>query len=377
MSHSKIYDVIVIGVGSMGSATLNNLAKQGAQVLGIDQYESPHTFGSHTGQSRIIRMAYFEHPDYVPLLQRSYKLWEELEQDTGEQHFYKTGLIYYGNPSDMLISGVLKSVKKYDLDIVQNKPIESALTIPAHIPNIYEPNAGYIIPEKTISSYIELSKINGANIIHNAKVIRWNQDGSTISVTTNNGTYKAHKIVITAGAWSTDLIHKVNSQLTVTKQSLFWVKPKNIDDYHDHLFPCWNIQDPNYDGLFYGFPLLEYQGQSLIKFAHHYKNISFDIERGNRDTPQKDKEIAQYVIDTYFPNKIESIVDAKTCLYTNSSDENFIIDYAEGSNKQVVFACGFSGHGFKFVPAVGKILSEMVLEEKTESPIGFLSAHRF
>lgn len=377
MAAQMIYDAIVIGVGSMGSAASYYLAEQGLQVLGIDQYTPPHLLGSHTGQSRIIRMAYFEHPDYVPLLKRSYELWKNLETKTHLQHFYKTGLQYYGPASGSLIEGVICSATKYNLEIQKNPYYNAQLTIPENMVSIYEPNAGYIIPEKTISSFIDLASQKGARFHYGEKVLSWKSEHDIVKVNTNQQSYCAKKIIITSGAWSKQLIPNLPSSLNVTKQSLFWVRPKNVQDFSDAVFPCWNIQDPNKEGLYYGFPIVKYKDELLIKLAHHVQNITIDPDRDDRKSASQDQVIIQYALDTFFPNKIDKIVESSTCLYTNSKDENFIIDFAAGFDHRVVYACGFSGHGFKFVPVIGKILAELAIYGKTDSPIEFLAAQRF
>ncbi len=381
----NIYDVIVIGVGSMGSSTCYHLAKQGVSVLGLEQFDIPHELGSHAGQSRIIRKAYGEGSDYVPLLERAYKNWRTLESETGAQVYYKTGLAYFGAPDDPFLSTVKGSSKKYNIPLINLTEGECDLKypqfkLPPNFQRLEEPDAGFITPERSILLYVQQAGLNGATIRTKEKVLEWKREISGgVTVVTNKGTYRAGKLIITAGPWAGKIIPSLESKLTVTRQAVAWVKPKQWGNFILGKFPCWILEDKDHD--FYGFPILPvgtFGGPLGLKLALHYPGADpTDPDAVNRNTKESDENTLIDFLNRFIPDGYENTLVMKTCLYTNSPDNNFIIDYLSGYDKDVVFATGFSGHGFKFVSVVGEILADLATKGKTEQPIGFLAAKRF
>jgi len=379
------YDVIVLGVGSMGSSTCYHLAKQGFKVLGLEQFDIPHELGSHAGQSRIIRKAYGEGSDYVPLLERAYKNWLALESETGSQVYYKTGLTYFGAPDDPFIKTVRGSSKKYKIPINDLSEAECdrkypQFKLPQNFQRLEEPEAGFITPERSILLYVQQAVLNGAVIHTKEKVLEWKHETSgSVMVVTNKGTYKAGKLIITAGPWAGKVMPSLTSKLTVTRQAIAWVKPKKWGNFTLGKFPCWILEDKDHD--FYGFPILPvgtFAGPLGLKLALHYPGAdATDPDQVNRNTKESDEKILIDFLDKFIPDGYESTLVMKTCLYTNSPDHDFIIDYLSGFNKDVVFATGFSGHGFKFVSVVGEILADLAMNGSTQLPIDFLSAKRF
>ena len=379
------FDVIVIGVGSMGSSACYYLAKQGYKVLGLEQFDITHEQGAHTGQSRIIRKAYFEDPRYVPLLKQAYKSWKDLEDETGTQLYYRTGLVYFGKPDKLEIKTIHQSASLYDIPL---ENLDSSSThqrfpqfkLPAGFETLFEPDAGFIPPEKTILLYADQAIKKGAIIHTNEKVLEWKREGSDIVVTTNKKIYHCAKLIITAGPWAGKMTPGLAGEIKVTRQFIAWIKPKSWNDFTLNNFPCWMIADDERPGMYYGFPALsvsifgEPQG---LKLAHHYPGIITDPDKVNRQTTKAEEENLEYVLNKYLPGCFESVLSAKTCLYANTPDENFIIDHLPGYEKQVGIACGFSGHGFKFVSIVGEILTELITDGKTKQPIEFLNAKRF
>lgn len=371
------YDVIVIGVGSMGSASCYYLSKRGYKVLGLEQFDISHEQGSHTGQSRIVRKAYFEHSDYVPLMERAYQNWRSLEEETGMQIYYRTGLVYYGKPDHELIKGVKQSASLYNIPLDDTKAF-TQFTIPAGFEKVFEPDAGFVSPEKTIQLYTKLAIENGAKIGNHEKVLDWKKEGSHIKVTTDKNIYHSDKLIITSGAWTGKMIPNLHKTIKVTRQFIAWIKPKNGKDFSLGNFPCWMIADELKSGLYYGFPMLpekDFGTPVGLKLARHYPATVTDPDKVNRETTEEDKADVLYVLNKYFPGVFNGFVATKTCLYANSPDENFIIDYLPGYDKQVAVACGFSGHGFKFVPVIGEIMADL-MEGNTKFPIEFLSLKR-
>ena len=385
MTLNNSFDVIVIGVGSMGSATSYYLAKRGYKVLGLEQFDISHEFGSHAGQSRIIRKAYFEHPGYVPLLERAYENWEALEWETGKQVYYKTGLLYAGNPNNEMIKGIKRSAALYNIEIEKLEPTDAAnrfpqFSLPGNFEVLFEPEAGFITPEKAIRLYASQAKKNGAAIHSNEKVINWEKERNTILVKTDKQTYQCDKLIITAGAWAGKMIPGLADKIKVTRQFVAWIKTKNDDQFELNKFPCWMISDDEKHGCYYGFPLLDTEkfGEPAgLKLAHHFPNEVTDPDKVDRLTTEKDIQNLNYCLNKYLPGVFDSILHTKICLYANSPDENFIIDKLPGYEENVSIACGFSGHGFKFASVVGEILADLAIEGRSDLPIEFLNAKRF
>ncbi|MEO1051978.1 MAG: N-methyl-L-tryptophan oxidase [Bacteroidota bacterium] len=382
-SNKNTFDVIVIGVGSMGSATCYYLASKGLKVLGLEQFEIPHTLGAHGGQSRIIRKAYFEHPDYVPLLERAYQNWAHLEEMSGAKVFYRTGLVYFGEQDNELMKGIRLSANEYNIHIEALNGQASAskhpqFDIPSSFDTIFEPDAGFILPEKTISLYYELALRAGASIKTRIKVDSWKDEGGGISVSANGQSYKAEKLIITAGAWTKQMVSSLRIPTTVHKQVITWVKPKDWSSFELSNFPCWVIAGPDYPGIFYGFPMLPAKnnyGEVGLKVAHHYPGEVIDPDTDTIEIPQEELEKLEAIMHKYLPGTFDGFLNVKTCKYTQTPDEHFIIDKLP-SHENVIIGAGFSGHGFKFVPMVGEALSDLATVGKTDLPIGFLSASR-
>jgi sarcosine oxidase len=373
------FDVIVLGVGSMGSATCHFLAQRGHRVLGLEQFDIPHEFGSHTGQSRIIRMAYAEHPDYVPLLVRAYENWKALEDQTGSQVYFKTGLVYFGKPTDAMMKGVHESATKYRITLNTLSEEETTrkypqFKLPSSYERLEEPNAGFVTPERCILLFTEQALRHGATILTKTNVSEWKRDGGGITVRTNRGDFAGKKLVITAGAWAGKMIPGLASRLRVTRQVIAWVTPRNWDAFALGRFPCW-IADQ-----FYGFPVLPvgaFGGPIGLKVARHFPGALSDPDHLDRvPSPADERELVD-ALHTFIPDGYAETHVMKVCMYTNTPDENFILDYLPGFDKDVAVAAGFSGHGFKFSSVVGEIMADLAMKGGTSLPIGFLNARRF
>lgn len=382
---NNTFDVIIIGVGSMGSSACFFLASWGYKVLGIEQFAISHDRGSHSGQSRIIRKAYFEHPDYVPLLNRAYENWKTLEESTGEQVFYRTGLIYFAKKNHSSIKGIKESASLYNIpvNILDHLSVQEQFPqfdLPLGFENIFEPDAGFITPGKAISIYAEQAIKMGAAIHFNERVLEWEKTNNTFIITTDKEIYRCNKLVITSGARTNKMFPALTQTIKITRQLMAWITPKNPIDFSLNKFPCWMIADDEKPGMYYGFPALPIETFGKpggLKLAYHYPGQDTDPDNVNRHINKEEVDILLYCLEKYLPGCFESILSTQTCLYSNTPDENFIIDFLPGYEKQVAIACGFSGHGFKFVSVVGEILAELIIDGKTKQPIGFLNAKRF
>ena len=366
----------------MGSSACYQIAKQGHSVLGLEQFDIPHEMGSHTGQSRIIRKAYFEHPNYVPLLERAYQNWRSLEQEISNQIYFKTGLLYFGPSNHLLIKGTQKSAIKHGIEVNELSQKEQLnkfpqFKIPESYTNLIEIDAGFVTPERAILSFIEQALKYKAVINTKEKTIEWSKKDGIIEVKTNKQTYKCKKLILTTGAWTSKFSNVKN--LEVTRQIMAWAQPKNLDMFRLKNFPCWTFADPSVNGIYYGFPSLpssSFEEPIGIKFAHHTKGTLSDPDIVNKNISKEEEKILIEAIKKFIPEGIETLISMKTCLYTYSPDEDFILDFYN-NNKDVVIATGFSGHGFKFASVIGEILSELVIKGKSIHPINFLSSNRF
>lgn len=378
------YDVIVVGVGTMGAPACWYLAKNKYRVLGLEQFDIPHDQGSHAGQSRIIRKAYYEHSNYVALLQRAYANWKEIEKETGAQLYYETGLLYFGTESSVLMNGTRETAKQYNIPLEVMSPKEAAHRFPQtrfrqHHQVLFEREAGFITPEKSISVYTSDAINKGADIKAREKVVSWKYTGSVVQVLTDRQTYTADKLILCAGAWTNKIVPVSLTDLKITRQLIAWVKPKQWDKFTIGNFTCWFMNDDN-GNLFYGFPILpakDFAGPIGLKLAHHKPGEITDPDHVNRSIKPGEEQILLDVLYNYFPDAAGNVLSLKTCLYSNSEDADFIIDFVPETDSRVVIAAGFSGHGFKFASVVGELLADLATKGKTDLPIEFLSIHRF
>lgn len=375
------YDVIVAGLGTMGAATCSYLAGRGLKVLGIEQFDIPHDLGSHSGFTRIIRKAYYEHPDYVPLLQRSYDLWRQLEQKTGQTLYHETGILYLGEPSSSVLRGSLESSRLYDIPVEKweggkVRARYPQFHFPAHWDVLWEPGAGYLDVNKSITGFCNTATEAGAEIHTREKIEAWKDQGDHILLKTSRSHYTASRLILTAGPWTRDLT--AGLPLRVTRQVLAWLQLPDLERYDYPAFPCWFLHDPD-QGMYYGFPVSRTGDPSEprgIKMALHMPGDTGDPDRLDREIRKEDKAIFRYFLDRYMPRANPVSIHYKTCMYTYCPDEHFLVDYLPGTDRKVVVACGFSGHGFKFAPVIAEILTGLVLGETPNPSAAFLSLKR-
>jgi sarcosine oxidase len=382
---STTYDIIIIGGGSMGASAAYALSKQEKKVLLLEQFkESPHSLGSHAGQSRIIRKAYFEDPGYIPLLEGAYKGWNELEKACGKKLYFKSGLLYIGPQDHTVIKGVKYAASNFNIGLKELKASDAWLRPPYFKIEkddvaVFEPDAGFVLPELTVSSLLDLSRQNGADLILAEKVLRWENKNDIVKVITPTNEYTTRQLIITAGAW-TSLFTMNAIPMQVTRQTLIWTGSIDEEKFAPEKFPCWMEADHSRDGVLYGFPHLRsenYPGPTGMKIAHHIPGRISDPDHVDREPDEIEMNLLLETVNEFLPATGKNIVESKTCLYSSTPDENFVIDWLPGHEGKVIIACGFSGHGFKFVPVVGEILAALAVKGKTKYPIEFLSAKRF
>ncbi len=373
-----MHDVIVIGVGTMGAATCLALARRGVRVLGLEQFAIPHTMGSHHGHSRMFRTSYYEHPDYVPLLKRSYDLWKDLERESGERLFHETGALYLGGQTGPLISGSLHAARAHALEheTLDRAAIESRFPqfrLPAGTVGLFEPRAGFVLPEAAIGAMARLAQQHGAEIRQNEPVRSWSAGQDGCVVRTAHSGHRAERLIFCGGAWSSRLMADLGVPLLVTRQVLGWVQPRDANPFALGRFPCWAVE--NADGsLFYGFPISS--GEPGLKIARHAKGEPCDPDTLERSPRPGDEGEFLGALDVLSSAASGPVASMAICMYTNSPDLHFIID-CHPRRERVLLACGFSGHGFKFAPVIGEVLGDLAMTGRTTLPIDFLSMRRF
>ncbi|RYZ91064.1 MAG: N-methyl-L-tryptophan oxidase [Proteobacteria bacterium] len=372
------YEVIVLGVGGMGSATCWQLAKRGVKAAGIDQFHRGHAHGSSHGQSRIIRKAYFEHPDYVPLLLRAYKIWQDLEREAGLKLYHETGIVYCCPPESELLRGLKSASETYQLtletisqeDIAKwFRPRQTSSGLPYEV--VREIEAGYLEVENCVRAATAQAEKQGAIFYENEKVERWSTENSGVVVTTNQRVLRAKSLVITAGAWTAQILKELNLPLKVRKKSMYWFQATS-DLMESEGLPCFLNETP--EGIFYGFPMNDVsQG---MKIAEHTGGEPLQSpEAQNAQLDSEFERVVKYITDT-MPGLTPQLLSHQPCMYTMTPDENFIIDQ-HPTHQNVFFAAGFSGHGFKFASVVGEILADLATTGSTKAPIGFLRNRSF
>ena len=374
---SQEFDCIVIGVGGMGSSTLYNLAKRGRRVLGLEQFDIPHAEGSSHGVNRIIRLAYYEHPSYVPLLRRAYELWSEIESVTGEQLLYKTGSIDTAPSGHEVFEGSLESCLLHDiphrvLNHAQiNEEFPGYQLPPGHM-GLLQGDGGFVLSERSIVAYTNAAMSTGAEIHAREVVSGWEPDQGGVRVFTDRGEYTAERLVITAGAWTSGMVPILDDLAVPERQVLAWLQPIDGSLYTPEVFPVFNAYFD--EGRYYGFPVYGIPGFKVGRY-HHLEEV-IDPDFAIKTVNSEDEAVLRSAVERYFPKANGTTMTLKTCMFTNTPDEHFIVDLLP-ANSQVAVAAGFSGHGFKFASVIGEILADLAINGETEHNIDLLKIDRF
>lgn len=374
----RMPEVAVIGAGAAGSSAALHLAKAGARVTLYDQYEFGHEHGSSHGATRLFRTAYFEHPNYVPILQRARAMWIDLEKEAGAKLFYQEGVIEAGPPAGGFMTGLRAAIAEHslpviDLDAAALKRDHKHLTLPKHFEAIFEREAGFILAGRAVAHQIRLAEEAGARLSPKTPVLGWAPVKGGVAVRTAAGETTHDRLVIAAGAWANQLLNLPKADVKPWPRTLFWRHPGTDEFNVGGGFAPFGIETD--DGrFFYGFPAIDAAG---VKVAEHTGGHAIARPEDRGDAPERgEAEAVDVFLDAVIPALARRPGAFQRCLYEVSADHHFLIDRHPSSDR-VVFAAGLSGHGFKFAPALGEALSIMTLEDRTPPEWEFLSLKRF
>lgn len=361
----------------MGSAALYHLARRGLRVLGIERFAIAHDRGSSHGVNRIIRLAYLEHPSYVPLLRRSYELWRDLEAAVSEQLLFITGSLDIGAPGSQTFEGSILSCRLHELeheilsaaDVGRRFP---GYQLPEDVRAVFQPDGGFVLAERGVTSHAAAAAALGATVHEDETVLSVEPGGSVVTIRTNRGEYAADRVVVCAGAWAASLLRELTPLAVPERQVLIWTAVSEPNRFRPSSFPVFNLELPC--GRFYGFPEFGIPGFKIGKYHHRGETVSPDAV--DRRIDPEDERVLREAIRACFPAADGPVLHATTCMFTNSPDEHFIVD-AWPADSRIVIAAGFSGHGFKFCPVIGEILAQLTVDGDTRHDISLFRLARF
>ncbi|XVH30660.1 N-methyl-L-tryptophan oxidase [Haloferacaceae archaeon DSL9] len=370
------YDAIVVGVGGMGSAATYHLARRGLDVLGLEQFDIPHARGSSHGVTRIIRLAYYEHPGYVPLLRRAYDLWDDLDATHPTHLLHRVGSVDAGPVDGDLFAGSRRSCEEHDIphEVLTSDEVTDRFPgyrLPEDHRALYQEDGGFLVPEQCIVAHVNAAHDHGATIRAREPVIDWEADDG-VRVRTPKGEYAADRLVVTAGAWAAEQIPELQGLAVPERQVLAWLQPTQPAQFSPETFPVFNLAVD--EGRYYGFPVYGVPG---FKFGrYHHRDETGHPDDLAREPTAEDETVLRSFAERYFPAGAGPTMQLATCMFTNSPDEHFIVDTLP-SAPEVVVAAGFSGHGFKFASVIGEILAELAADGESTREIGMFSLDRF
>lgn len=369
MTAAARFDVIVLGIGAMGSATAYHLARRGLKVLGLEQFNIPHEMGSSHGITRIIRMAYYEHPSYLPLLRRAYELWRELQQEVNEQLLFITGSIDAGPAGSQVFEGSRQSCEEYGLEheVLTGRELNKRFPgyrLPGDAMAVFQPEGGFLTPERCIVAHVVQAQARGAEIRARETVLNWEATTGGVRVRTERTTYEADKLVITAGGWVSKLVTPLADVAVPERQVLAWFQPLQVDIFQPERFPVFNLLVE--EGRYYGLPVYGVPGFKLGRYRHLEEQVDPDFY--DRECNPRDEELLRTFTEKYFPLAAGPTMGLRTCMFTNTSDGHFILD-KHPDYPQVIIGSPCSGHGFKFSSVMGEVLADLAEHGHTKHDI--------
>lgn len=359
------FDVIVVGAGAMGSAAAYHIARRGARVAVIDRWAPPHAHGSTHGRTRIIREAYFEHPSYVPLVQRAYANWEALARESGRALWRRTGGLMVGPPEGAIVAGARRSAQVHGLPHEELSAAELRRHFPMLAPadgmvGLFEPRAGVLFPELCVQTMLDLAGHHGATLRLGERVGRWRRSGDGVTVTTDRALYRASRLVLCAGAWLPQLVPELGRALAVERQLSHWFEPRAHVEWFDAAHLPVMLCEYAPGRMCYTVPNVGHG----VKIGIHHEGELVDPDAQRMPARPGETRRARALLARLLPDAAGRLLATATCLYTNTADHHFLIDH-HPADPRVILASPCSGHGFKFASAIGEILAELALDGAT------------
>ena len=374
MKADRSFDVIVVGGGTMGTAAAWALAKRGLKPLVLEQFQHIHDKGSHGGETRVIRHAYAESPEYVPLVRQADEQWQELERQCGQSILVRCGGVELAAPGRRHARAARASADEHGLVYEWLPPVEvnrrwPGIRVPEDWDALYSPDSGFLVVEPALRSMADAAKQLGASFVEHVPVLGWSADASGLTVETQAMRYSADALVVTAGAWARALLKDLDLPLEVRRKTLWWQRLDDIEPYKPERFPIF-ITDSS-AGEIYGFPVF---GTPGLKIANHQGGDEANPDTVDRRTKPGENADCLELAGRVLPGVQSEVVKSVVCLYTVTPDGDFIVD-RHPDDRRIAIAAGFSGHGFKFAPAIGDFLADLVTT--SASPIGRFTVSRF
>lgn len=377
MPSKSRYELIVIGAGAMGAAAACAAGKRTLRTIVIEQFAIGHDRGSSHGDTRICRRAYFEHPGYVPLANLAYRDWEALETATGAVLFERVGLLFGGPADGRVVRGVRESAGAYGVRIDEIPPAVrrerfGMFRVPDEHVALHEPDAGFLRTERAVTSMVETARRAGVDVRTAARVTGWRADSSGVRVEVDGKSISSERLIVTAGPWSAAVLAELNLPLRVERRMQFWFPTDDPRWAAAAGCPVFGFETD--DRFFYGTPSLD--GRMLKVAEHTSIGNAVEADSLQRDTTEEDVAAVAPFVRLYLPTVDPRPIRHSACMYTMTPDEHFIVDLHPASPR-VAIACGFSGHGFKFAPVIGRALVDLVIDGRTEVSIGMFAISRF
>ena len=371
------YDAVVVGVGGMGSAATYHLARRGLDVLGIERYDVPHAHGSSHGSTRLIRLAQYEDPAYVPLVRAAVDNWRALEAVTGDDLFHAVGSVDVGPPESNVVTGSIRSCEDHGLshDVLSGAALNDRVPgygVPEDYRAVYQPDGGFLHVEGCTVAHVEAAHAEGATVRAREAVTGWSADESGVRVETDRDSYTADRLVVTAGAWTGRLVPALAPYLEPVREVLAWFQPQEPDAFAPENFPVFVTETPT--GQYYGTPVY---GRPGIKVGGANGDRKTGAPEDLTAEPTREEEtFLRRFVRANFPDGAGPTVGLTACMYTNSPDEEFVVD-RHPDHHNVVVGAGFSGHGYKFTSVVGEVLADLAVDGTTEHPVEGFAVSRF
>ncbi len=364
----RSHDIAVIGLGAMGSAAIFQLARRGKRVVGIEQFGRGHARGSSHGESRAIRLGYFEHPSYVPLARAAYEGWYELERLTGESVLTKTGVLEMGKPGSIIVNGSREASEMHRLphevlDATDIRKRFPQFTLPPDYSAVWQPDGGFVRPELANRLHLELAERAGATLLENRKVLAIEPGANSVRIVLEGGAIEAGSAIVAAGAWIGDLVPELRPKLTVTRQVLCWFEPLRAEAVAPGTLPVFIVDGAG--DIAYGFPNV---GSGFKCASHHDSGTWEHADMARQEAGPADEKRMRDFLEAYLPDAAGPLKAMQTCMYTKTPDEDFVLDL-HPSDPRIVVASPCSGHGFKFASVIGQVLADLATEGATPHDI--------